>query len=123
MWAQRDSNPRPTAPQAAILSKLNYEPLVHANIRSYIRFLSFYMPIYTIQIKTFRVIPYIIWLFNHILSTIFWTHYYHLQKNKSFTINRYKYYGNLLFLCFFKLSSSDSVMIKFIVTLKELIQD
>ena len=25
-WAQRDSNPRPTAPQAAILSKLNYEP-------------------------------------------------------------------------------------------------
>jgi hypothetical protein len=24
--AQRDSNPRPTAPQAAILSKLNYEP-------------------------------------------------------------------------------------------------
>jgi hypothetical protein len=26
VWAQRDSNPRPTAPQAAILSKLNYEP-------------------------------------------------------------------------------------------------
>jgi hypothetical protein len=26
IWAQRDSNPRPTAPQAAILSKLNYEP-------------------------------------------------------------------------------------------------
>ena len=25
-WAQRDLNPRPTAPQAAILSKLNYEP-------------------------------------------------------------------------------------------------
>ena len=26
--AQRDSNPRPAAPQAAILSKLNYEPQV-----------------------------------------------------------------------------------------------
>ena len=26
--AQRDSNPRPAAPQAAILSKLNYEPPV-----------------------------------------------------------------------------------------------
>src|SRR5688500_9058839 len=25
-WAQRDLNPRPTAPQAVILSKLNYEP-------------------------------------------------------------------------------------------------
>jgi hypothetical protein len=25
--AQRDLNPRPTAPQAAILSKLNYEPI------------------------------------------------------------------------------------------------
>jgi hypothetical protein len=26
--AQRDSNPRPTAPQAAILSKLNYGPSI-----------------------------------------------------------------------------------------------
>jgi hypothetical protein len=30
--AQRDSNPRPTAPQAAILSKLNYGPTVHLTI-------------------------------------------------------------------------------------------
>lgn len=27
-WAQGDLNPRPTAPQAAILSKLNYEPMI-----------------------------------------------------------------------------------------------
>jgi hypothetical protein len=32
--AQRDSNPRPTAPQAAILSKLNYGPSVFLSLSS-----------------------------------------------------------------------------------------
>ena len=31
---QRDSNPRPTAPQAAILSKLNYGPSVFLSLSS-----------------------------------------------------------------------------------------
>jgi hypothetical protein len=44
---QRDSNPRPTAPQAAILSKLNYGPNIFLSLSSNIYMM---MPMATIAV-------------------------------------------------------------------------
>jgi hypothetical protein len=56
MRAQRDLNPRPTAPQAAILSKLNYGPIRGlSNIEPYIKYPGYEL-LYLITIRWFHAL-------------------------------------------------------------------
>src|SRR4026209_783605 len=67
--AQRDLNPRPTAPQAAILSKLNYEPtyryLATVNYKFYSYLLLYFIsPIPALSTKLTRDIPMRFWVIS-----------------------------------------------------------